>query len=1025
MTLLRVYTEYSMLTGECRLEELAERASELSYAAVAKTDVGTLAGSLEFSEYARQKGINPLIGCEITSFVKGEKVSLIIIAMNDDGISDINVFSSFAMTEKSGLVPESIFEKYSENVVAIAVGFNSIYEKHQKSEYKAERVLQKLRDDFPNFYVGLERMPWESEEKSFKLYNFCRKNFVNCVIANPVYLTKKENAEALVLLDTIKNGSVSPKTEERKECYIRTPEELKGLFSHLKYVWENTCRLGRMCKGEFETDMLHLPVFPQFDPPGILREKAFLGLEKAGLSEKEEYISRLKEELDVIEVMGFADYFLITEDFVSFAKSKGIPVGPGRGSGVGSLTAFCIGITAVDPVENGLLFQRFLNEERVSMPDFDIDFGDERREEIIRYVKDKYGRKHVCGIANYSKFAFRQCIRDVAKYLNWDATRLISFIPEKTGITTHEALKESRELYNLYKTDKTSEKAINLCKLLEGRPRAVSPHPSGVIMTKRNVSIHVPLMAIEGENGEVENISQFSMNTCAKLGLLKIDFLGIKYLTVIDKAKKLVKKSGKEIYEKEPPFHKSVYQMLSEGNSAGVFQLEGGQMKELLKKMKPQNLQDLTALISLYRPGPKIYIEAYLRGRQNPESVKYPVPQAENALKSTYGCPIYQEQIMQLCRDTAGFSLGKADVVRCAMSKKDKSLMMKEKREFVDGCEKNGIDGKTASKLFDDICGFSKYAFNKSHASAYALLSYETAYLKKIYPKEYFSAKLDSVQGQFNKICEYALEMRKLGVELAPPCVNSSEENFIPFEKGVRYSLSAIKGVGSFGERIVKERKKNGIFKSADDFISRIGSSMGAFALTALAKSGAFDVFGEKRSVLVKLCEENSSSGAGAFVSENQMTLSFDNEESIKYKRQNLEEYSDTELRLFEKEYTGVEFYNHFSNASKKQGSEKEESSENYENSKNSEIKEKEESSETHVLYIKITDNNKNSLKKVLEMFSEDESGSIVRIYDLETNKVAQLKDKFFISSHCKIEELEKILGKENVKLKALERKNK
>ncbi len=1009
MTLLRVYTEYSMLTGECRLEELAERASELSYAAVAKTDVGTLAGSLEFSEYARQKGIKPLIGCEISSFVKGEKVSLLILARNDDGISDINVFSSFAMTEKNGLVPERIFEKYSENVIAIAVGFDSIYEKHQKNEYKAEAVLKKLSDDFPQFYVGLERMPWESEEKSFKLHNFCRKNYVNCVIANPVYLTRKENAEVLVLLDTIKNGSPSPAIEERKECYIRTPEELKGLFSHLKYVWENTCRIGRMCGGEFETDMLHLPVFPQFDPPGILRRKAFEGLERLGLSQNEEYISRLDEELNTIEIMGFADYFLITEDFVSFAKSKGIPVGPGRGSGVGSLVAYCTGITAVDPIANGLLFQRFLNSERVTMPDFDIDFGDEGREEIIRYVKDKYGRKHVCGIANYTKFAFRQCIREVAKYLGFDASRLISFIPERTGITVSDALKESVELENLYKTDKNAEKAINLCKLLEGRPRAVSAHPSGVIMTKRHVSIHVPLMAIQGENGETENISQFSMNTCAKLGLLKIDFLGIKYLTVIDKAKKLIQKNGKELYEGLPPYDESVYKMLSLGYGAGVFQLEGTQMKELLKKMKPENLEDLTALISLYRPGPKVYIDSYLKGRENPESVKYPVPVAKKALKSTYGCPIYQEQIMQLCRDAAGFSLGKADTVRRAMAKKDKSLMMSEKREFVEGCENNGIDKKTASKLFDDICGFSKYAFNKSHASAYALLSYETAYLKKIYPCEYFSARLESVQGQFNKICEYANEMRKLGVELSPPCVNNSEEVFSPDENGVRYSLKAVKGVGLWGEKIVKERRKNGAFESADDFISRIGSSMSVFALTALAKSGAFDVFGEKRSVILKLCEENASSGAGAFVHEDQMTLSFDNEKSIKYKRQNISEYTEEELRLFEKEYTGVEFFSFSQKCKQKAFSE-------------SEKEYKLNSEKEYVLYIKLNENNKNKLSQVLELLSE-ESGGFVRIYDEETNKVAQLKDKFF-SSSTNVEKLEKILGKENVKLKALERKN-
>jgi DNA polymerase-3 subunit alpha len=581
----------------------------------------------------------------------------------------------------------------------------------------------------------------------------------------------------------------------------------------------------------------------------------------------------------------------------------------------------------------------------------------------------------------------------VAKYLNWDPSSVIALIPDRVGITVDEALKESKELEKEITRNRTAKEALRLCKLLEGRPRVISPHPSGIILTPNPTVTYAPL-ASYGD----DTLTQYSMDTCAKLGLLKIDFLGIKYLTVIKKAKKLIKERYSSVYDTIPPHDEKVYEMLGKGYSLGLFQLESDGMKELLKRIAPKNLKELCDVISLYRPGPKKYIDSYIKGKNNPENVTYPIEQIKPALEETYGCPIYQEQIMKICTDAAGFTLGHADTVRRAMAKKKSDQMNAEKESFIKGCEKNGIDKGKAAFVFDQISGFAKYAFNKSHGAAYALLAYETAYLKFIYPAEYFSAKLES-EGGHQKYSEYFYEMVKLNVSLKPPCINHSEVEFVPEENGVRYSLSAIKGVGKpIAEAIIKERKKFGPFENADNFISRLGGTIGKNAAVALARSGALDAFGETRHTMSTLCEETFSSNIFSQVSDDQITLSFDNDQSVKYLKKKEKEYTETELRFFEKEYTGVDF--HFSPGQII----------------------KENQTNNFVLYIKLTPDNKKVLPIALKTFSKTATGSVVRIYDSQSGKTSELKDAFFTPCDSALETLEKIMGKDNVKLKALER---
>ncbi len=976
MTALRIYTEYSLLDGECRLSQIVERAKELSYTAVAKTDVGTLSGSVEFWEYAKKCGINPIIGCQISSFIKGEKVCLLLLAENNEGLLSLNIISSYVMTE--GSIQEKELLKHGKGVLAVLINTEELMYNIKVTE----NVFGALKASFSHFYCGLERLPNESELKTRKQFDIASSLGTKCVISNAVYITKEENGKVKAFLDYIREGKTPSSTCPH---YLRSKDELAELFSHLPSVYQNTETIGKMCRVSFDTEHMHLPTFPVDDAPGLLEEKARGGLEKLSLSKNEKYAKRLKAELDVIDKMGFADYFLITEDFVSYAKSKNIPIGPGRGSGVGSLVAYALGITAIDPVENGLLFERFLNEERVSMPDFDIDMGDERRGEVVEYVKEKYGKKYVCSIVNFSKFAMRQCIRDVGKFLKTDVSELTSLIPDKVGITVDEAVSSSDALKRKWEFDPKSREVLSFCKLLEGRPRAVSPHPSGIILSKEPLIKYMPLT----KWGE-ETLSQYSMETCAKLGLLKIDFLGIKYLTVICKAKKLI---GEDVY---PVFDKGVFQMLSMGESDGVFQLESDGMKELLKKMRPESVDDLACLISLYRPGPKIYIDEYIRGRNHPQSIKYKTEAERKVLSSTYGCPIYQEQIMNLCREAAGFTLGHADTVRRAMAKKDEKKMALEESAFVSGCVNNGIDEEYAVVLFNKIKGFAKYAFNKSHAAAYAVLAYETAFLKYRYPREYFSARLDSVAGTLSKISSYALSLGKMGARLLPPCINESEAEFTPCDEGVRYSLSAVKGVGmETAKKIISERNKGGKFKSSDDFLFRM-KNIGQNAMFSLAKAGAFDIFGETRSTIVNLITDHVSPAALQNVSEDQLTFSFDfGDKEINYKRRHEKEFDETTKRLFEKEYTGVDF--HFEYIPVK----------------------------THVLYIRLTAENKENLSFAMERFTRKGGDNIVRIYDTERDKVLETKNISFNLDSKTVHELEQLMGEGNVKLKALERINK
>ena len=898
---LHLHSEYSLLDGACRISQIPQAVKKAGQTAVAITDHGVMYGAVDFYRACKKEGVKPIIGCEIyvapASRFSKDKLSdsdyshLVLLCENETGYRNLIRIVSDAYTEGFYVKPRADIEllrQHSEGLIALSACLGGYIPKHILSaDIKgAKEHALLLREIFgeQNFYLELQNhgIP-EQLTVNRELIKMSGELSIPLVATNDVHYLEKEDAEIQEILMCIQmNRTLADKSDfafQTREFYLKNSDEMAEIFKEVPEALENIVKIADRCNFDFTFDKLFLPAFTAPDSLSareylekLCREgldRRFEQMRSHGESfDQEVYRSRLEYELDVVIRMGYAEYYLIVNDFISYAKRNGIPVGPGRGSGAGSLAAYCLGITDVNPIKYGLLFERFLNPERVSMPDFDVDFCYERRGEVIEYVSEKYGRDHVAQIVTFGTMAARQAIRDVGRVMGLsygEVDGVSKNVPFALGMTIERALGENKNLSAIYSSDPTLRHMIDVAKKLEGMPRHASVHAAGVVITDKPVNEYVPLAENRGCV-----VTQFPMNTVADLGLLKIDFLGLRYLTVISDAEKLVKNSLPDFdITSVDLLDKATYRLLSSGKTDGVFQLESGGMKKLLTKLKPQNIEDITAAISLYRPGPMESIPKYLENRKHPEKIKYAVPALEEILSVTNGCIVYQEQVMQIFRTLAGYSYGRADIVRRAMSKKKKDVMAKEREYFLYGKKDdagntecagaiaNGVPEEVATALYDEMSEFAKYAFNKSHAACYAFLSFRTAYLKTHYPKEYMCALLTSVLDNMNKVAFYISECRNLGIRVMSPDINNSLAQFSVEGDNIRFGLLAVKNVGrNFINVVVKQRSEGGPFTSLENFLTRMPQGeLNKHMLESLIKSGAFDCFGKKRSQLLAVYE--------------------------------------------------------------------------------------------------------------------------------------------------------------------------
>jgi DNA polymerase-3 subunit alpha len=875
---LHLHTEYSLLDGECRINALPEAVKRAGQKAVAITDHGVLYGIVDFYKACKINGVKPIIGCEVyvAPRTMSDKVypvdadysHLILLVKDEKGYENLMTIVSKAFTEGFYQKPRTdkeTLEKYSEGLIALSGCISGLIPKNiingDLAGARENALFFKRIFGEDNFYLELQRHGIDKQAiVNQALVTLSNELDIPLVATNDVHYINKSDSTLQRLLMAIQMGKTLDEGGyglEGDYFYLKSTAEMQSLFADIPEAVENTEKIADRCSFDFDFETMHLPAFippKPFTPAEYLRKLCYDGYkEKADagfISPCEEYEKRLDYELSIIEKMGFVDYYLIVWDFVHFARKRSIPVGPGRGSGVGSLCAYFIGITDIDPLEYDLLFERFLNPERVSMPDFDIDFCDERRGEVIDYVSEKYGRDHVAQIVTFGTLAARQAVRDTGRALGMSyaaVDEIAKLIPRYISISIDAAMQESKELRNVYSTDPQAKRLIDFAKALEGRPRNTSTHATGVVITDKPLTTYVPLAL----NDSVV-VTQFPMNTVAELGLLKMDFLGLRFLSVIDNTAKTIQKKNPDFDIYKIPFDdKETYSLLSSGNTLGLFQLESEGMRNLIMRMKPANIEDITSAISLYRPGPMQSIEQFLKNRKNPENTEYITPELKDILKSTHGCIIYQEQVMQICRRLAGYSYGRADIVRRAMAKKKTEAMAKEREGFIDGAVKNGIDEVKASEIFDMMYEFAKYAFNKSHAVAYAVVSYRTAYLKCHYPIEYMCSLLNTVSGYNEKVKEYIDDCARMGIDLLPPDVNESGENFTVEGGNLRFGLVAVKNVGwLFAQKLIAEREK-GRFRSVEDFLTRIQVFGNTRMIESLILCGALDSFGVYRSRLI------------------------------------------------------------------------------------------------------------------------------------------------------------------------------
>jgi len=890
---LHLHTEYSLLDGACRIKDIPSRLAQLGQNACAITDHGVMYGCVQFYKELSDKGIKPIIGCEIYVAPKSRfdkfRVDnsayhhLVLLCKNETGYKNLIKIVSKAFTEGFYSKPRAdieLLKEHSEGLIALSACIGGCIPQMILSEdYEGAKEYALMLEGIfgkDNFYLEIQDHGIDAEKKvMMQLKRMSVETGIPLVATNDAHYISKEDARTHKVLTSIQtNNSLEFETDE---FYIKSYDEMYSLFSDVPEALSNTVKIAEMCNFKFEFGKLFLPAFVPED--GSSAHDYFLkccadGLEKRRLSAEllgenyniEEYRQRLDHEINVIVDMGFVEYFLIVADYVSFAKSKDIPVGPGRGSGAGSLAAYCLGITDVDPIKYNLLFERFLNPERVSMPDFDVDFCYERRTEVIDYVAERYGKERVTQIITFGTMAARAAIRDTARALEIpysDADVVAKLIPRELNVTIDKALEDVPELSQLYHDNQTVKNLIDVARKLEGMPRNASTHAAAVVISDKAVDEYVPLSL----NGGVV-VTQYNMNEIAELGLLKMDFLGLRNLTIIHNTEERIRyKDPSFDIECIPLDDKDTFNMLSQGGTEGVFQLESPGMKSLITRLEPQSIEDITAAISLYRPGPMDSIPKYLRNRKDPSSIKYVDERLKDILDVTNGCVVYQEQVMQIFRVLAGYSYGRADIVRRYMSKKKVAEMEAEKEYFLHGKMRpdgsvecvgavaNGMCEADALKIYDEMAEFAKYAFNKSHACAYSVVAYRTAYLKCHYPKEYMSALITSVLDNESKVVSYISEINKQGIRVLPPCVNKSDVDFTVDGEDIRFGLLAIKNIGrNVLTRIIDERKLNGEYKDFDDFISRTSDfEVYEKVVENLIKSGAFDCFGKKRSQLLSV----------------------------------------------------------------------------------------------------------------------------------------------------------------------------
>lgn len=883
---LHVHTEYSLLDGACRMERLLDAAKEMGQTAVAITDHGCMYGVVEFYKAAKKRGIQPILGCEVyvarrTRFDKvheldGENRHLVLLCENETGYHNLLALVSKAWVEGFYSKPRvdlDLLREHHEGLIALSACLaGEIPRALTRGDYEGAREAALRYEGIfgrGNFYLELQDHGMAEQKRiNPQLIRLSRETGIPLVATNDCHYIAPEDSRMHRVLLCIQTGRTIEDENAMEfgseEFYFKSEEEMRALFPDVPEAADNTVKIAQRCQVELEFGKTKLPAF--FTPDGSDNLEFFRRLCQEGLIRRygedppQEYRDRLEYEICVISQMGYVNYYLIVWDFIRYARSVGIPVGPGRGSGAGSLAAYCVGITNVDPMRYDLLFERFLNPERVSMPDFDIDFSDERRDEIIGYVVDKYGADHVAQIVTFGTMAARGALRDVGRALNIPYNKVdqvAKLVPLSLGMTLDTAMKQSKELREKVEADPQVKELWDMARKVEGMPRHASTHAAGVVITDKPVMDYVPL----SKNDDAV-VTQYTMTAIEELGLLKMDFLGLRNLSVIDHAEKLVRRreAGFSI-EAAPEDDRAVFRMLSEGHSEGVFQLESPGMKRLLVQAQPACVEDLIAIISLYRPGPMQFIPQYLESRKNPESVHYRHPLLRPILEPTGGCIIYQEQVMQIFRDLAGYSLGRADIVRRAMAKKKHDVLEREREVFlhgqqredgtweVDGCLRRGVDQQTALELFKEIESFASYAFNKPHAAGYAVVAYQTAYLKCHYPCEYMAALLSSVLGQTGKVAEYIEECGRLGISVLPPHVNYSDMGFTVVGKSIRFGLLAVKNLGrNVIARMVEERRGGGEFTSFYNFCKRMaGRDLNRRAIESLVKCGALDGLGNNR----------------------------------------------------------------------------------------------------------------------------------------------------------------------------------
>ena len=953
-THLHVHTEYSLLDASSKIKELTARAKELGMDSLAITDHGVMYGVIDFYRAAKEAGIKPIIGCEIyvapgsrfdRENVNGEDryYHLILLAENNVGYQNLMKIVSKGFVEGFYYKPRVDFEvlrEYSEGIISLSACLGGevqryltrgMYEEACKSALRYQEIFGE-----GNFFLELQDHGIPAQKTVNQgLLRMSQELGIPLTATNDCHYIYKEDVESHDILLCIQTGKkVADENRMRYEggqFYLKSEEEMRGIFPYAADALDNTHKIAERCNVDIEFGVTKLP---QFDVPEgytsweYLRKLCFDGFNKHYPDDDGTLKERLEYELGVIQSMGYVDYFLIVWDFIHFAKSHDIMVGPGRGSAAGSIVAYSLGITDIDPIRYQLLFERFLNPERVSMPDIDIDFCFERRQEVIDYVVSKYGKDRVVQIVTFGTLAAKGVVRDVGRVLDMPYAKcdsIAKMIPGDLGMTLDKALKASPDLRSAYQEDDEVKYLIDMSRRLEGLPRHTSMHAAGVVISKASVDEYVPLS--RAADGSIT--TQFTMTTLEELGLLKMDFLGLRTLTVIQNAVRLAEKTCKKTIDLYNIDYndKNVLDAIGTGKNDGVFQLESSGMKSFMKELKPENLEYIIAGISLYRPGPMDFIPRYLKGKNDKKSITYECPQLEPILSPTYGCIVYQEQVMQIVRDLAGYTLGRSDLVRRAMSKKKGSVMEKERQNFVygngeegvKGCIANGIDEKTANHIYDEMIDFAKYAFNKSHAAAYAVVSYQTAYLKYYYPVEFMAALMTSVKDNVTKVSEYIMACRQMGMKIVPPDINEGEGGFSVSGGSIRYGLSAIKSIGqSVVEEIVKERRERGEFKTLEDFVDRMSSKeVNKRTLESFIKSGAMDSLPGTRKqkflVSAQLLDQKNKEKKNSM--EGQMTM-FDfvaeeEKENFQVTFPNVGEYTKDELLYFEKEMLGVYISGH------------------------------------------------------------------------------------------------------------------